>query len=249
MYPKDWLEGTAELSPEAKGVYIDLLCYQHQRGDLPSDSKIISRLVRLSEDEFLTVWCEIKDKFTENKGRLLNVRMKKEMNERKIKGHKNKIIGTFASLLRKNPVPVKEYKLIKEAFIVDDFMQYDSDQITERLTEWFSERLKSIANANADINTDKEILNNIKYIVDYLNSKAGKKYKYNSETTKDKIIARFNEGYSVDDFKKVIEIKCKEWVGDNKMEAYLRPETLFSPKFEGYLNQKSTAVKSTPFQR
>ena len=52
------------------------------------------------------------------------------------------------------------------------------------------------------------------------------------------INARFNEGYTKEDFIKVIDIKTNEWL-KTKMEQYLRPETLFSNKFEGYLNQSS----------
>lgn len=78
----------------------------------------------------------------------------------------------------------------------------------------------------------------IKDIVEYLNKKADKSFKYSSNKTKDLIKARWNEGYSVDDFKKVIDIKCAEWLNDSKMNKFIRPETLFSPKFEGYLNQK-----------
>jgi len=59
FYSKDWIEGTAELSPEAKGVYIDLLCYQHQRGDLPTESVKLRRLVRMGEEEFKKAWQEI----------------------------------------------------------------------------------------------------------------------------------------------------------------------------------------------
>ena len=38
------------------------------------------------------------------------------------------------------------------------------------------------------------------------------------------------------DFFKVIDNKCAEWLG-GKMDKFLRPDTLFSGKFEGYLNQ------------
>ena len=44
------------------------------------------------------------------------------------------------------------------------------------------------------------------------------------------------EGYTVEDFVAVIDKKCAEWLHDPKMRAYLRPETLFGSKFEGYLN-------------
>ena len=77
-----------------------------------------------------------------------------------------------------------------------------------------------------------------KYIVDYLNQKTGKNFKVNSNKTKSLIKARLNEGFTKEDFVKVIDIKTNEWL-KTKMEQYLRPETLFSNKFEGYLNQNS----------
>ena len=42
----------------------------------------------------------------------------------------------------------------------------------------------------------------------------------------------------------MIKIKSKEWKNDDKMSKYLRPETLFGAKFEGYLNQEEKKDKS-----
>lgn len=61
-------------------------------------------------------------------------------------------------------------------------------------------------------------------------------YKYTTKKTQDCIKARLNDGFTVEDFKTVIDKKAKEWQGTT-MERYLRPETLFGNKFEGYLNQ------------
>ena len=69
-----------------------------------------------------------------------------------------------------------------------------------------------------------------------LNQKAGTSYKPTSKATQRHINARLAEGYTVEDFITVIDKKCAEWLHDQKMRAYLRPETLFGPKFEGYLN-------------
>ena len=79
----------------------------------------------------------------------------------------------------------------------------------------------------------------IKDIVEYLNLKANTSYKHTTRNTIEKINARLNEGYTVDDFKNVIDKKCDEWLGTD-MEKFLRPETLFGTKFENYLNQKSS---------
>jgi uncharacterized phage protein (TIGR02220 family) len=75
-------------------------------------------------------------------------------------------------------------------------------------------------------------------IIDYLNQKTGSQYRASSRKTKEAINARWNEGNRLEDFKKVIDIKTAEWLNNDKMNSYLRPSTLFSPKFEEYLNQK-----------
>ncbi|MBC6310130.1 replication protein [Listeria sp. FSL L7-1582] len=74
-------------------------------------------------------------------------------------------------------------------------------------------------------------------IVAYLNEKANKNYKTNTPATRSHIKARLGEGFTVDDFKKVIDIKTAEWLDDPSMQKFLRPITLFATKFESYLNQ------------
>lgn len=74
-------------------------------------------------------------------------------------------------------------------------------------------------------------------IVTYLNDVANKNYRHTTRKTQQLIRARMNEGFSVDDFKKVIDIKNAEWKDSTKMQKFIRPETLFGTKFESYLNQ------------
>jgi uncharacterized phage protein (TIGR02220 family) len=73
-------------------------------------------------------------------------------------------------------------------------------------------------------------------IVSYLNEKTGKNYKPTTNATKAHIKARWNEGFTLSDFKKVIETKSREWSSDPKMLQYLRPQTIFGTNFEAYLN-------------
>lgn len=84
-----------------------------------------------------------------------------------------------------------------------------------------------------------------KEIIEYLNNKANKSYKSTTSKTKDLIKARWNEGFRLDDFKKVIDNKVLDWESKPEMSKYLRPETLFGTKFEGYLNEQVTASKKT----
>lgn len=73
-------------------------------------------------------------------------------------------------------------------------------------------------------------------IVAYLNERAGTRYRHTSEKTRRLIDARFREGFGEGDFRAVIDNRAAAWLGDEDMEQYLRPETLFGTKFEGYLN-------------
>lgn len=78
----------------------------------------------------------------------------------------------------------------------------------------------------------------VREIVDYLNSVAGTRYKASTRNTVAHIKARLKEGFTVEDFKAVIDTKAAAWKDDPKMCAYIRPQTLFGPKFEGYLNER-----------
>ena len=85
---------------------------------------------------------------------------------------------------------------------------------------------------------DNEFISLFKQIIDYLNTKAKTRYKYTSDKYKKAVHARVEEGFTLTDFQEVIDKKCAEWIG-TEWEKFLRPETLFGTKFEGYLNQRS----------
>ena len=85
-------------------------------------------------------------------------------------------------------------------------------------------------------------------IIDYLNLKAKTNFKDSTKNTRTLISARFRDGFKLEDFKKVIDIKCKDWL-NTSYESYLRPETLFGSKFEGYLNQKQTKTTQSTFNK
>lgn len=87
-----------------------------------------------------------------------------------------------------------------------------------------------------------------KLIVDLLNQMSGKKFRTTTPKTQKDIRARWNEGFRFDDFKKVILSKCYEWRNNPDMSKYLRPETLFGTKFEGYLNHSDEVIKRAEHQ-
>lgn len=80
-------------------------------------------------------------------------------------------------------------------------------------------------------------------IIDFLNECTGKSYKPTSKVAIQNINARIKEGYTKEDFMKVITVKSTKWLG-TKFEDYLTPNTLFGNKFESYLNENITKDKT-----
>src|SRR6056297_2625233 len=101
FYSKDWLEGTADLSPQEKGIFADLLAYHHQRGILPKNKKKLARLSRVSEKEFDEIWESIKYKFEETENGYINNKLVKVVRDRQEKSRKNKLIATFGYVINK----------------------------------------------------------------------------------------------------------------------------------------------------
>ena len=89
-----------------------------------------------------------------------------------------------------------------------------------------------------DVKTVSGSLPDLAWPILYLNEKTGRKYDAKNKGNQEFIKARYSEGRTQEDFKIVIDKKVAEWLSDEKMAKYLRPETLFNrTKFESYLNE------------
>ena len=130
------------------------------------------------------------------------------------------------------------------------------DNPTRKTEEGYSEKCEdnntSFSNTFNNTSNKKDIVEQssttplpYEEIVQYLNQKTNKNFKHTSKVTQRHIRARLAEGFTVSDFKQVIDKKCSDWLRDQKMKEYLRPETLFGTKFESYLNSKTTTTKQT----
>ena len=122
---------------------------------------------------------------------------------------------------------------LKETQLLTDYLEVDNLEV-ENL-EVDNRKLLSTNNIKY---LNKESTEYIVEVVEYLNVRAKKNYKPTSLNTKKHINARLKEGFTVNELKKVVDIKVDEWIKDKKMCKYLRPETLFGNKFESYLNQE-----------
>lgn len=161
FYSKDWLQGTAKFLPEEKGVYIDLLSHQHQDGFLPNDTKRLARMVGMSESEFLPIWEVVKEKFTlNNDNQFVNDKLTKLTKDRTEIAHTNRIISALAVAVKRSKESTEIKTIAKQGFNVNDFKHLNSTELTEKVTEWFTNRITiayiAIANANANENENKE---------------------------------------------------------------------------------------------
>lgn len=83
----------------------------------------------------------------------------------------------------------------------------------------------------------------IQHIIDYLNQQTNRAYTNKAKDAVRAINARISEGHRLEDFKKVIDIKTKQWMG-TEFENYLRPITLFGTKFNSYINERPTETNN-----
>lgn len=90
--------------------------------------------------------------------------------------------------------------------------------------------------------TEQIRANTITDIIEYLNQMANTRFNPTARVHREHINARLDEGFTTEDFKMVIAFKCLQWYGTG-MQKYLRPQTLFSNKFDNYL-QEALAEKT-----
>ena len=157
------------------------------------------------------------------------------LTERQVRNSANKlkregIIRT--KIMKANGAPTVHYKLHYDKLIESILtlchnpslqnVSIDTDNESESLTETTTETKDTIPFSE---------------IVNYLNKKTDSCFKHTTKDTQTKIRARWNEGFRLEDFKNVIDIKTEQWLGSERWKGYLRPFTLFGGKFESYLNE------------
>ncbi|WP_253197810.1 conserved phage C-terminal domain-containing protein [Clostridium gasigenes] len=117
----------------------------------------------------------------------------------------------------------------------------DSDKAAENNKQnSFNNEEAKVSNDNRNSGSEKPLYH---YVIEYLNMRCGTNYKVTTVKNQKLINARIKEGYGLEDFQNVISAKSNEWL-DSNMKKYLRPETLFGTKFEGYVNEFNMNMKS-----
>ena len=226
LYVNDFLtdEKLIECSAESTGVYIRLMCLMHKA------------------EEYGTI--SIKEKDKQSDDQITNFAKKLV----KLMPYTVEVIKrALNELIEEDVILLSQDRLIQRRMVADNSLSIIRSKVGQKggLTRKNKGNFaiaKPQAKPKANTEYEYEYINedNIGYkeILEYLNNKTNRNYSYKSKKNQEMIKARFNEGYTIDDFKKVIDNKCSDWLNDDKMNEYLRPETLFSNKFDGYLNKK-----------
>lgn len=171
--------------------------------------------------------------------------------------------GYLISTSKHNKIKADQTKWYRVDYSTIDFVAVqDPNHNPKQATATAHDEQKELPELSRPIskelkNSKKEIVgihhDEIVTIIEYLNLKTDKKFKTNASATRRLLNARMNEGYSVDDIKRVIDLKTTQWLPDRKFRNYLRPSTLFnSSNFENYMNEgepvKSQAQPFKPFE-
>lgn len=251
---------TATYFCEEDGKMYHWIFYNKVLDDIPILNISKERLARIITHNL----CEKPEDFDE-KFKSCSERTKKDMRQRKYLGLlKSKVVKNTAEGTRSYFTFTDKFYEMREEIFSEEGMTNTSEGCDVNV-EWarrkrlvrqnenvgrgsdgnaFSDKTKTCSRTRRK-RRNKDIYINIYIdIVEYLNEKTGKNYKHNSDKTRRFIDARLNEGFTLEDFKKVIDNKCRSWLNDERMNQYLRPETLFGTKFESYLNETTVSKKT-----
>lgn len=208
FYPGDWIQDTRILTPVTRGIWIDMLCFMWRSEARGSLSGTIEQLARM--------------------------------------------LSCNASEITH---AVHELSVTKIADVTEcnDFVTVTNRRMAreEKVRKQTLSRVKKFRNANekresngpvtppsSSSSSKKDILSSVQEVIEHLNAKSGKKFNPKTKSTVGHINARLSEGFTVDDFKHVINVKCEQWLKDPSMNKFIRPDTLFAGKFEAYRNEQ-----------
>lgn len=224
-----------ELSLKAKGLICYLLSHDE---DFKIYKSSLSNHLKEGKDAINNAWKELKDagyieseKVTDDKGRISYNHTVYDVP-----------VGGFSYYGEPDTKNTNIRRLNKEKEMVKEKGGGSEKTGKEFQQKNSKQNVKASTLQNDHVGRDSEVSSACITIVSYLNEKTGKSYRPTTGATKRKISARLREGYTVDEFKKVIDNKCEEWLSDHKMKDFLRPSTLFAAShFDDYLNQSSSS--------
>jgi len=222
FYPGDWIQDTRILTPLTRGVWVDMLCFMwrsEDRGRLEMTYQQYARLLSCEQ-------VEIKSAITE-----LSVTKIADVT----------VCNDLVTIINRRMYREERERKLTRSRVAKYRETAEKRKSNAPVTHPSS---SSSSNKEDILSSIKETMSSIKEIISFLNEKSGKNFSCKTKATIAHIKARLAEGRTIEEFKKVITIKCEKWMPDPKMNDYIRPETLFGTKFESYLNEYPAQERS-----
>ncbi|ARK20345.1 conserved phage C-terminal domain-containing protein [Sporosarcina ureae] len=170
----------------------------------------------------------------ENKGYLISTDQHNQM-----KIDKTKWYRIDYTLFPGNPFGIGQIDCPTPPAARVDVEQLQVSELGKPITKELKEPLIIKNKKSVEMNLD--VLHSV---IEYLNNKTGKQFKTENVTTRKCINDRLSEGYTQEDFIRVIDLKTNQWLHLPEFNQYLRPATLFSASnFENYVNEQTLSKK------
>lgn len=219
----DYLRDTRHLTPQKHGIYLLLLasCWD-QRGPVPLDEQECAGIANCrSSDEIESLRYILAKYFVRMEDGYYNQRMQAEIEKAEAISRSRSDAGR------------KGYQAKAKHLPSNCLASATTPTTTTTTTSTTTKKSKTLS-GKPDLLALKA---DAKAILGFLNERAGRAYRDN-DANLDFIVARMREGYTAQQCKQVVAKKCREWGGDEKMAAYLRPATLFNrTKFNQYAGE------------
>jgi len=108
-------------------------------------------------------------------------------------------------------------------------------ELTRRFRNWITGLIKKEQLKRSESSADEFFLNQATAILEDLNKRSERRFQLTPEASK-QIRVLMARGYQPEDFYRVHETKCAQWLNDEKMQYSIRPSTLYRPShFAEYL--------------
>lgn len=221
----DYLADTMHLTTEEHGAYLLLIMNYWQRGKpLDNSNGRLASVARLSNDRWISVEVSLKEFFNVDGDIWSHKRLDADLATVAKKLKNASAAGKASAEARRKASKNKgsERPLNDRSHSVE---QKSNQEEKEKEKEKEKDKDKE----------SMELLRNSCAAVDYLNEVTDSKYKHVEGNLKYPR-ARLREGATLEELKRVIECKARDWLNHPENHKYLRPSTLFnSEKFPGYL--------------
>jgi len=188
--------------------------------------QILSRKVEVTEEKFV---------------KMMSTCLKKHIFDEE--EYANRRVLTSEGIKKRASVVVSKRVSMREKYHNSKVEEVSEAETNQKQGKNASESTQSkVKKSKEKKSKEKESKELIPYaaIVNRLNEKVGKNFNHQAKKTRELIHARFEEGYTEDDFYKVIDNKVRSWLHSPKFKQYLKPDTLFTGKFDKYLNEDGT---------